>query len=145
MKPWLYTIVRNRALNARRDTRVARSRSTDDLDGVRQPDEIVLTNEELARVVAAVSALPEAQREALVRSALEGHTHEQIAAALGSSPGRGAPADLPGAARGSPRRSASLIPLPLVRAARRLRRRRGGGAAAAVAGGSRRSLAAPRR
>ena len=28
MKPWLYTIVRNRALNAKRDTRAARARST---------------------------------------------------------------------------------------------------------------------
>ena len=86
MKPWLYTIVRNRALNARRDA-TPHEPLSEEIDGVRQPAEIVLSSEELARVVGAVGALPEAQREALVRSALEGHTHEQIAAALGSSPG----------------------------------------------------------
>ena len=53
LKPWLYTIVRNRALNARRDAR-SHEPLSDEADGVRQPDEIVLSNEELARVVTAV-------------------------------------------------------------------------------------------
>ena len=86
LKPWLYTIVRNRALNARRDAKLHEPLS-DRIDGVPQPPEIVLGREELASVVSAVGALPEPQRQAIVRSALEGHTHEQIAAALGSSPG----------------------------------------------------------
>ena len=85
LKPWLYTIVRNRALNSRRDTRI-HEQLTDEVDGVRQPADIVLTNEELGLVVAAVGALPEQQRHALVSSALEGHTHDQIAAAIGSTP-----------------------------------------------------------
>src|SRR5918995_5195887 len=41
LKPWLYTIVRNRALNARRDTRFHEHLS-ESAAGVRQPDEIVL-------------------------------------------------------------------------------------------------------
>ena len=63
LKPWLYTIARNRALNARRDAR-PHAPLSDELDGVREPAEIALTNEELARVVGAVSALPDPQREA---------------------------------------------------------------------------------
>lgn len=132
LKPWLYTIVRNRALNARRDTR-AHGPLTDDLDGVRRPDEVALTNEELGRVVAAVGALPEAQREALVRSAVEGHTHEQIATALGSSPG--AVRQLIYRGRLAVRSGVGLlIPLPLVRALADTGA--GEAAATAVAGGA---------
>lgn len=113
LKPWLYTIVRNRALNARRDAR-PQAPLSDDLDGVRQPDDIVLGAEELAQVVAAVQALPEAQREALVRSALDGYSHEQIAAALGASPG--AVRQLVYRARLAVRHAVGLaVPLPLVR------------------------------
>jgi RNA polymerase sigma factor (sigma-70 family) len=113
LKPWLYTIVRNRALNARRDAKLHEPLS-DRIDGVPQPPEIVLDREELASVVAAVGALPESQRRALVRSALEGHTHEQIAAALGSSPG--AVRQLIYRARLNLRSGVGmLIPLPLVR------------------------------
>ena len=136
LKPWLYTIVRNRALNARRDTR-PHGPLTDDLDGVRQPDEVALTNEELGRVVAAVGALPEAQREALVRSAIEGHTHEQIATALGFSPGavrqliyRGRLAVRSGVGLGDPAAARAR--------ARRHRRRRGGGDGGRRRGGRRR-------
>ena len=113
LKPWLYTIVRNRALNARRDAR-AHTPLSDEIDGVREPAEIVLTNEELARVVSAVGALPEAQRQALVRSAIEGHTHEQIAASIGSSPG--AVRQLIYRARLTVREGVGfLVPLPIVR------------------------------
>ncbi len=113
LKPWLYTIVRNRALNARRDTRIHEPLS-DEIDGVRQPAEIVLSKEELDRVVGAVAALPDGQREALVRSSLEGHTHEQIAASIGSTPG--AVRQLIFRARASVREGVGLlIPLPLVR------------------------------
>jgi RNA polymerase sigma factor (sigma-70 family) len=86
LKPWLYTIVRNRALNARRDARY-HSELDDSIDGVARPDEVVLEREELSAAVAAIAALPEAQRKALVESAIEGRTHDQIAAELGTSPG----------------------------------------------------------
>ena len=114
VKPWLYTIVRNRALNARRDTKPT-ERLDENFDGVRQPSEIVLGKDELARVVVAVSALPEAQRQALVRSALDGHTHEQIAEALETSPG--AVRQLIYRARANVRYGfGALLPLPLVSA-----------------------------
>jgi RNA polymerase sigma factor (sigma-70 family) len=113
LKPWLYTIVRNRALNARRDAK-AHEPLSENIDGVPQPPELVLGKEELAAVVTAVGMLPEPQREALVRSALDGHTHDQIAAALGSSPG--AVRQLIYRARINLRTGVGLmIPLPLVR------------------------------
>ncbi len=114
VKPWLYTIVRNRALNARRDTKPTQHLD-ENIDGVRQPSEVVLGKDELARVVVAVNALPEAQRQALVRSALEGHTHEQIAEALETSPG--AVRQLIYRARANVRYGfGALLPLPLVSA-----------------------------
>ena len=113
LKAWLYTIVRNRALNAKRDDR-PHAELPDDLDGVAQPADIVLTNDELRRAVDAVGELPGAQREALVRSALEGQTHDQIAAAIGATPG--AVRQLIYRARLTVRHGVgALIPLPLVR------------------------------
>jgi RNA polymerase sigma factor (sigma-70 family) len=138
LKPWLYTIVRNRALNARRDARPHEPLG-EEIDGVRQPDEIALTNEELERAVAAVHALPPAQRKALVRSALDGRTHGQIAAELGSTPG--AVGQLVFRARaGLSSGLGLLIPLPLLRlllepGAEAAAGATGVGAAAAAAGG----------
>src|SRR4051794_6824951 len=63
LKAWLYTIVRNRALNALRDAR-PHAQLTDDIDGVPQPPDVVLSNDELQRAVLAIGALPEPQREA---------------------------------------------------------------------------------
>ena len=139
LKPWLYTIVRNRALNASRDAR-PHEQLEEHVDAVPRPDEIVLTSEELDRVVAAVGALPAMQRQALVRSALEGRTHEQIAAELGSSVG--GVAQLIFRARTAVRSGVGLIiPLPIVRAlleraSQAATGAPGAGAAAAGAGGS---------
>lgn len=114
LKPWLYTIVRNRALNARRDARFHEPLD-ETIDGVRRPDEIALEHEQLQRVVLAVSALPDGQRKALVDSALEGRTHDQIASELGTSAGsvRG----LIHRGRVAVREAAgSVVPLPVVAA-----------------------------
>ena len=86
LKPWLYTIVRNRALNARRDTRY-HSELDETIDGVARPEQIVLERDELNRAVAAIALLPDAQRKALVDSAIEGRTHDQIAAEMETSAG----------------------------------------------------------
>jgi RNA polymerase sigma factor (sigma-70 family) len=138
LKPWLYTIVRNRALNASRDAR-PHEQLEEHVDGVRRPDEVVLTSEEFGRVVAAIGALPAMQRQALVRSALEGRTHEQIAAELGSSVG--GVAQLIFRARTAVRSGVGLIiPLPIVRAllepaGQAATGAAGAGAAAAAGGG----------
>ncbi len=114
LKPWLYRIVRNRALNDLRDE-PRHQRLDEDFDGVPQPPEVAARRAELAGVVAGVKSLPAAQREALLRRELEGRSHQEIAAAIGVTPG--AVRGLIFRARSALREGASvLIPLPVVRA-----------------------------
>jgi RNA polymerase sigma factor (sigma-70 family) len=125
LKPWLYTIVRNRALNARRDTRY-HSELDEAVDSVARPEQIVLERDELTRAVAAIALLPDAQRKALVDSAIEGRTHDQIAAEMEVSAGsvRGLIHRGRVAVRGA---VGALVPFPIVAWA--------AGSGGAVAGG----------
>jgi RNA polymerase sigma factor (sigma-70 family) len=86
IRPWLYTIVRNRALNAVRDEH-AHERISEDYDGVPQPPDVLGRKEEVAALVAKLKALPEMQRQAIVKRELEGRSHEEIALAMGATPG----------------------------------------------------------
>jgi RNA polymerase sigma factor (sigma-70 family) len=114
LKPWLYTIVRNRALNDLRDER-AHEQLDESIDGVPQPPEIAARREELGHLVARVNELPEAQRKALVQRELEGRSHQEIAAAIGATPG--AVRALIFRARTTLRDGVGvLIPIPLLRA-----------------------------
>src|SRR5262245_22938366 len=113
VKPWLYTIVRNRALNDLRDE-PGHQHLDEDFDGVPQPPEVAAQRSELAAVLAGVRNLPAAQREALLRRELEGRSHQEIAAAIGVSPG--AVRGLIFRARTTLREAAGvLIPLPVMR------------------------------
>jgi RNA polymerase sigma factor (sigma-70 family) len=114
LKPWLYTIVRNGAFNDLRDEPV-HEHLDESFDGVPQPPELAARREELAGLLAEVKALPPAQREALIKRELEGRSHEEIAAALGASPG--AVRALIFRARTALRDAAGmLIPMPALRA-----------------------------
>ena len=131
LKPWLATIVRNRARSAHAATR-HHDELDETIDGVPRPPDIVLMQEELRSTVSAVNALPDAQREAIVRSALRGESHEQIAAALATTPG--AVRQLIFRARTGLREGVGvLIPAPLVRQLVELSARDASGPAAAVA------------
>jgi RNA polymerase sigma factor (sigma-70 family) len=85
LKPWLYRIARNVSLN------LARTPQPGALpDGLLEPDaleDVVHRREIFGRTVAAVRALPAAQRQVIVRHAFNGETHENIAADLGVAPG----------------------------------------------------------
>jgi RNA polymerase sigma factor (sigma-70 family) len=114
LRPWLYTIVRNGSLNALRDEPV-HTHLDENYDGVPQPPEVAARSEEFAALTAGLKALPEQQREALVKRELEGRSHEEIGASLGVSAGsvRG----LIYRARATLRDGAGmLIPLPILRA-----------------------------
>src|SRR5215208_896737 len=114
LRPWLYTIVRNRALNTLRDEPVY-DHLDENFDGVSQPPDVAAHREELAALIASVQSLPTPQRKALVGRELEGRSHEEIAASLDTTPG---------AVRGLIYRARTtlrdgmglLIPLPLLRA-----------------------------
>ncbi len=87
LKAWLYRVVHNTAANAVRDaahdgeslTDPAR-RSAADESGI----DLGLTTRE---ALAEVAALPPLQREVIVRTAVAGHSHEQVASDLGISHG----------------------------------------------------------
>jgi RNA polymerase sigma factor (sigma-70 family) len=114
LRPWLYTIVRNGALNALRGEPV-HVHLDENYDGVPQPPEVAARREELAALTARVKELPGPQREAIVKRELEGRSHEEIAASLGVS--SGAVRGLIYRARAALRDSAGmLIPLPVLRA-----------------------------
>jgi RNA polymerase sigma-70 factor (ECF subfamily) len=90
LKPWLYTIVRNRALDALR-----RPVRTTDLelhapvlhDASADPHERVVRADELRDLVSELKRLPERQRTALVMHELGGVSHEGIARRLHVSAG----------------------------------------------------------
>jgi RNA polymerase sigma factor (sigma-70 family) len=85
-RAWLFAIVRNTALNDRRDRRV-HEHLDESHDGVEQPPEAVDRRRRLRELVAALGRLPRAQRLALVQRELEGKGHDEIAAELDVSPG----------------------------------------------------------
>ena len=89
LKPWLYRIAHNAALNILRASRDENDNAALDLDrpGDVQTPEVVELRERLRETLAAIQALPAAQRDALLLRELEGRSHEEIALALGVSEG----------------------------------------------------------
>jgi RNA polymerase sigma factor (sigma-70 family) len=137
LRPWLFAIVRNGALNAiRGEPRV------DELDEAlaehSNPSDIAEQREDLDRLVVAMCALPDAQRQALVKRELEGVGHGEIAAQLGTT--ATAVRGLIFRARTQVRNAmGALVPLPLLRALLSQGTAigaAGGGASAALLGGA---------
>jgi RNA polymerase sigma factor (sigma-70 family) len=113
LKPWLYRIAHNGALNALRDRALVHSELDDRVDGVERPDQVFERNLGLRELVVAVQALPERQRDAILLRELEGRSYDEIAAALGVTDG--AVRQLLHRARNSLRSAAAaLVPMPLV-------------------------------
>ncbi len=87
LRPWLYRITHNTALNALRDRDLRHEQLSESLDGVERTDQVVERRHGLARMVAAVQALPPRQRDAIVLRELEGRSYQEIAAELGVTDG----------------------------------------------------------
>jgi RNA polymerase sigma factor (sigma-70 family) len=115
LRPWLYRIVRNTALNDLRDRPAAAVELAESIAAGRTPAETIEQREELAELMTRLRALPEAQRAAIVMRELEGLNHEEIAAALGLS-GGGARQAIYRARRALRDGIGMLIPLPLLKA-----------------------------
>ena len=114
LRPWLYRVARNAALNVARDPQSGLDEIPESFDGVQRPDEVVQARERFRRVVGAVSQLPPKQRQAIVRHALDGDSHERIATDLGVS--AGSIRQLVHRARQTVRAAAAgLVPSPLLR------------------------------
>ncbi|HWX45223.1 MAG TPA: sigma-70 family RNA polymerase sigma factor [Solirubrobacteraceae bacterium] len=87
LKAWLYRVVHNTAVNAIRD-------AAHDGDPVADPPLRLGAGESdvdrglaLRETLAEVAALPALQREVIVRTAVAGHSHEQVASDLGITDG----------------------------------------------------------
>jgi RNA polymerase sigma factor (sigma-70 family) len=114
LRPWLYRIVRNTALNEIRDRPAVAEQLDEMLEGGHSAATEVERREEMAELMERLRALPDPQRAAIVMRELEGLSHAEIAAALGVSGG---------AARQTIHRArlalrdglGMLIPLPLLR------------------------------
>jgi RNA polymerase sigma factor (sigma-70 family) len=87
LRPWLYRIAHNTALNGLRDQGLADQPFDERVDGVERPDQAFERRQGLAQVIAAVQDLPERQRDAIVLRELEGRSYEEISAALGVTGG----------------------------------------------------------
>jgi RNA polymerase sigma factor (sigma-70 family) len=130
LRPWLFRIVRNTALNDLRDSPPSPELLAEAIAGGRNPAEELESREELTDLIERLRALPESQRAAIVMRELEGLSHEEIAAALGMSGGAARQAIY--RARQALREGAGmLIPLPLLQA---LLTGSGSGAAEAATG-----------
>jgi RNA polymerase sigma factor (sigma-70 family) len=86
-KAWLYRIVHNAAISALRRSGYDYVELDESLHGASAPESDIDRRIAVREALAGLAALPEAQREVLLRTAIQGHTHEQVAAALGLSDG----------------------------------------------------------
>ncbi len=115
LRPWLFRIVRNTALNDLRDSPPSAEILAEAIAGGRNPAEELECREELADLMVRLQALPEPQRTAIVMRELEGLGHEEIAAALGLT-GGGARQAIYRARQTLRDGAGMLIPLPLLQA-----------------------------
>jgi RNA polymerase sigma factor (sigma-70 family) len=117
LRPWLYRIVHNTALNHLRERAGGEAVLDERLPGGEAPHQAVERRQGLHDAVAAVRALPLRQRDAIVLRELEGRSYDEIAGELGVT--RGAARQLLSRARTSMRAGVSaLIPVgPLMRLA----------------------------
>jgi RNA polymerase sigma factor (sigma-70 family) len=113
LRPWLYRIVRNTALNDLRDQ--PRAEALDDhLAGYATAHDEFERREELNELMSRLRALPEPQRAAIVMRELEGLSHEEIAASLGLS-GGGARQTIYRARKALREGAGMLVPMPILK------------------------------
>jgi RNA polymerase sigma factor (sigma-70 family) len=114
LRPWLYRIVRNTALNDLRDAPPVTEELGETVAGGASAAVEAERREEVAELMERLRALPEPQRAAIVMRELEGLSHEEIAAALGVS-GGGARQAIYRARMALRDGLGLLVPLPLLR------------------------------
>jgi RNA polymerase sigma factor (sigma-70 family) len=115
LRPWLYRIVRNTALNDLRDRPPAAAELAEGLvAGTRSAAAEAEAREEVTELIERLRALPEKQRAALLMRELDGMGHDEIAATLGISKGAARQAIARG--RAAVRSGfGALLPMPLLR------------------------------
>jgi len=115
LRPWLFRIVRNTALNDLRDSPPTAAELAETTAAGANPAEELERREELTDLIERLRSLPVAQRAAIVMREMEGLSHDEIAAALGLSGGAARQAIY--RARQTLRDGLGmLLPVPLLRA-----------------------------
>jgi RNA polymerase sigma factor (sigma-70 family) len=113
LRPWLYRIAHNAAINALKKAGEALDEIPDSMGSGAQPDTEVERREEMRRALGGIAALPSRQRAALLAVAVDGRAHSDIARELGLTDG--AVRQLVHRARMSLRTAATAItPAPLL-------------------------------
>jgi RNA polymerase sigma factor (sigma-70 family) len=113
LRPWLYRIAATTILETARAPGYDYDELKRSLTASGEPEAALEQQAIIRKTLAGLAALPDAQREALLRDAFEGQTRAQIADALGVS--EGAVRQLLHRARASLRTAATAItPLPVV-------------------------------
>jgi RNA polymerase sigma factor (sigma-70 family) len=87
LRPWLYKIAHNASLNLLRQNGWSHEQLDENMDGVQRPDQALELRERLRKTVAAVNALPERQRDAVLLREIDGLSYDEIAATLGVGDG----------------------------------------------------------
>lgn len=85
VRPWLYRIVHNAALSALRCSAYDYRKLSESLSGAGAPEDDLERRIAVREALAGLAALPERQRDALLRTAVEGLSHQQVASDLGVS------------------------------------------------------------
>jgi len=112
LRPWLYRIAHNSSLNALRVSGYDYDELAESVRVVDAPEDELERRAVVRQTLAGIAALPEAQREALLRTVIEGASQQHIAQELGLS--HGAVRQLVHRARTSLRTAATaVVPLPL--------------------------------
>jgi RNA polymerase sigma factor (sigma-70 family) len=110
LRPWLYRIAHNVAVDVlRKDGRIHERLGEDDMRS-EASDQVAERQEELRGVIAGLQALPSRQRHAILLRELEGRSYNEIATALGVT--EGAVRQLLNRARNALRASASAMTPP---------------------------------
>jgi RNA polymerase sigma factor (sigma-70 family) len=87
LRPWLFRVAHNTALNQLRVSGYDHDELLDGLHGGPAPEEELERRIVVRATLAGIAALPERQRQALLRIAVEGRPQEDVAAELGVSEG----------------------------------------------------------
>jgi RNA polymerase sigma factor (sigma-70 family) len=85
LRPWLYRITHNQAINVLEKKGSDNEPLDENLDGVPQPPDVVDQRQRLGALVRRIEELPARQRSAIVMRELEGRNYDEIAQRLDAS------------------------------------------------------------
>ncbi len=109
-RAWLYRVAHNVAIDSLRDRGFRHGPIDEKVEGIDRPDVMAERHERMRDVVGAIQELPDRQRDAMVLSAFEGRSYDEISGTLGVT--HGATRQLLARARLTLRRAAAAV-LPI--------------------------------